>query len=441
MQQQHLRPGGKRVVPDQQKGRGRRGGCHGGHRARRRVQIGGAVMDIGLQIGGLGPFVPGVNADQRLAGHLAGLRVRHQPSQPSLVLCRGRTLQHQASPLAAGVVIPAGQCGLDQRKIRRGLGQRSRHHVVVRKDLRGGARVEIGQLGVAHGQAGDQFVRRELDGRVEAAGAWVHLGKALRHHQQWVLAVALAEQGAPACHAGRGVGDQGGAIDHQQRSAPHLRTRRLGSRQADVAGVAKMPGEAIHQRHVVLGPVILADQHVVIRAVPPPCPILVGPHQAKRKIHARLGEHRLGRRLQQAAAVEPVEIMHEAEQPGIARHRHLAAHRCGAVQRVVAQVARHPRLVVALEARHGAGDRSPFGEAGAPPFVIFRYRMELRQVVSEHLGPPAGAARQLLDRLEIRPRAGVATHRLEHPGFVLWRRRVHAQQAPDTAEVQQRILG
>ena len=201
-----------------------------------------------------------------------------------------------------------------------------------------------------------------------------------------------------------------------------------------------MPGETIDQRRVILRPVILGNQHVLVAAIPAPGPVLVRPHQAEREIHAGIGEHRLDRLLQQPAPVEPVEIMHEAAQPGPARQLHLAPQCRGAVQRVMPEVARHPRLVLPLEARHRPPGRSPFGKPLAPPGIVLIDGMELRQIERQHLRPPDRPGRQGLHLLEIRPRPCVAPHRVEHPGLARRRHRMDPQQPADAAEMQQRVF-
>ena len=205
-----------------------------------------------------------------------------------------------------------------------------------------------------------------------------------------------------------------------------------------------MPGEGIDQRGVVVAAIVLRDQHLVVRAVPPAGPVLVRPHQAEREIERRFRQIRLERRLQQPAAVEPVEILHEAKQPGRARHFYLLPHHRYAVgrgaQRVMPKIAWDARLIMPLEPRHGARDRGPFGEAVAPPGVVLRHGMELRQVIGEHFRAPHRAPRQCVKILEVRPGPGEFLHLLEHPGVGRRRFRVQLQPMPVLPVMQQRVL-
>ena len=430
MQQQVLRPGREGVVAHQQQPRPARPPGHPRHRPAGGVQEGGAEMPVRLQIGALGPLVPGIDADERLAEERSRGRPRHQLGQPVLVGRRGGAMHHQPGALAAGIVVPAGDRGFDQREIRRRLVQRGGDHVGIGEHLGGGARIEIAQLMVARRRAADQLVRRKLDGAVEAEFRRIGGVEALRHHQHRVLAMVAAEQPAPARHGGAGVGDQPGAVDHQHRAAGD----------ADIARVAEMPGQAVHQRPLVAAPPVLRDQHLLVRAVPAAGPVLVRPHQAEREIQRGLGQHRLDRVVEQAAAVEPVEIMHEAEQPGIARQLDLPAHGLRVGQRIMAEVARDARLVMPGEARHGAGDRRPFGESGAPPGIVLGHRMELRQVIGQNLGPPRGGAGQRHHLLEARAGAGGTAHLLEDIDVGFGRNRMQAQQVAGAAIVQQRVF-
>ena len=173
-----------------------------------------------------------------------------------------------------------------------------------------------------------------------------------------------------------------------------------------------MPCEAIDHRGLVGQMIVLADHDLVFRAVPAARPVLIGPHQAERHVQGRIGQQRLQGFFQQAAAVEPVEIEHEAMQPGAPRQVDLAAQRRGMGQVVMAQVARDPRLVVAGIARQAARHVRPFGEAGAPPQIVLRDRVELGQVIRQHHGAPFQFGGQRPHRLEIPSRPDMVAHRL-----------------------------
>ena len=74
----------------------------------------------------------------------------------------------------------------------------------------------------------------------------------------------------------------------------------------------------------------------------------------------------------------------------------------GQPQVVEAEVGGQRRLVVPAEERSGRADVGPLGEAGAPPLVVLRDRMELRQVEGDR-------ARRLARRAA---RVGRSAHRM-----------------------------
>ena len=97
-----------------------------------------------------------------------------------------------------------------------------------------------------------------------------------------------------------------------------------------------------------------------------------------------LRPHRLERPRQHAAAAEIVVVDAEALDAVAARQHRLAGQRVGVAQVVVAEIGRQMRLVMAGVARPRLHHVGPFGEAGAPPQVVLRRRVELRQVEGQH---------------------------------------------------------
>src|SRR5918999_3190091 len=100
----------------------------------------------------------------------------------------------------------------------------------------------------------------------------------------------------------------------------------------------------------------LSDQDFVVKPVPPPRPVFVRPHQAEREVQALVLEKRFERLVQQALAVEPVEVEAEALDTGVAGKLDLTLHDAGRRQVVVSQVTGNSRLIVACKtwqpARH-----------------------------------------------------------------------------------------
>ena len=108
-EQQGLRAAGEGIVAHQQQasiglhlaaGKPRHGAAGG-------VEIGGAEMNVGFEIGALAPLVPGVHADDRLVEKRGGLRLLDDGSEPGFVFGGGGAGDHQAGALAPRVVVPS----------------------------------------------------------------------------------------------------------------------------------------------------------------------------------------------------------------------------------------------------------------------------------------------------------------------------------------------
>ncbi len=159
-------------------------------------------------------------------------------------------------------------------------------------------------------------MRRELDRAVHAVLQRVGVGEALRHDQDRIFAVLLLEDLSPTADGFGGVGDQGRAVDHQQRAPLD----------PDVARVLEVADELGGHGLVIVGAIVLRDQHLAFSAVPTPRPVFVRPHQAERNVDAAIGQEALQRAFQQALSVEPVVVEDEAMDAGRARHCGLLAH-------------------------------------------------------------------------------------------------------------------
>ena len=93
-----------------------------GQGARRGVQIGAPEAQIRLEIGGLRPFVPGIDKDEGFSLERVPRREVCRVAQPLLVACRGRPVIDGPSPAPARVVVPRGRNTAYQRIIRSGHG-------------------------------------------------------------------------------------------------------------------------------------------------------------------------------------------------------------------------------------------------------------------------------------------------------------------------------
>ena len=97
--------------------------------------------------------------------------------------------------------------------------------------------------------------------------------------------------------------------------------------------------------------------------------------------------------LEQAMSAEPVVVVAEAVDAVTSRERCLLGARLRHPQVVEAQIRGQARLFVAGELRSRARDVAPLGEALAPPGVVLRDRIELRQVERDQLRRGHGGRR------------------------------------------------
>src|SRR5581483_645977 len=109
-------------------------------------------------------------------------------------------------------------------------------------------------------------------------------------------------------------------------------------------------------------------------------PVLVGPADAEREVGTPAPEHLVERPLEEAPAAEPIVVVAEPVNAVRAGELRLLVAHLRDPEVVEPELGRQVGLVVALEPRPGRGDVRPLGEARAPPPVILRDRMELRQV-------------------------------------------------------------
>ena len=131
---------------------------------------------------------------------------------------------------------------------------------------------------------------------------------------------------------------------------------------------------------VVLIPVALSHQDFVLVSVPAASPVLVGPAQAEGKVRSTGFQHAFQGHFQKAPPTEPVIVVAEAVDAVAAGQVGLLFHHLRDAQVVIAEIRGLARLVMALVIRLGLGHIDPFRETRAPPLVVFRDRMELRQI-------------------------------------------------------------
>ncbi|MNV36483.1 hypothetical protein D3C71_1279620 [compost metagenome] len=180
----------------------------------------------------------------------------------------------------------------------------------------------------------------------------------------------VATPAAPTVGGGTCIGQQMGTVDQQHRQAIDLQ-------RAPVAQIWRDVGD---EGQIVFGAVLLADQDVIVAPVPAPRPVLVGPAQAERQVDAVVVQPLAQRVFHQRAAAEPVVVEAERADAILRSQTRLVTHHLRIAQVVEAEVGRQAWLHVAFELRQGTGDIAPFCKALAPPGIVLRERVELRQV-------------------------------------------------------------
>ncbi len=220
VEQQMLRAARERIVADQQYlwqrqvPREAGGGASGG------VQVGRTEMQVRLEIGTLAPFVPGIDADERLAEESMLLRLLDQRRQPRFIFLRCGALDDKARALPARIVIPARHHRLDQRKIGTRLLERVLGDVVIAVDLPRIGVVQNLVFGTDQRHVLGELVRRKLDRAVHAVRGGIEIIKALAHDDDRILVELAREDRPPARDHVGGIRNQARPVDHQERAGP-----------------------------------------------------------------------------------------------------------------------------------------------------------------------------------------------------------------------------
>ena len=157
---------------------------------------------------------------------------------------------------------------------------------------------------------------------------------------------------------------------------------------ADVAGILERPTHVAKVRLVVgLARVGLLEQHLAVArwVAPAPLPAVVGPGEAEREIRLAADQHVVEGSLEQAPSPEPVVPVDEAGQSGSGSHLGLGGPGLWDAQVIEPEVSGEVGLVVATEEGSSARRARPLGEPRAPPLVVLRDRVVLRQVVGQDL--------------------------------------------------------
>ena len=181
----------------------------------------------------------------------------------------------------------------------------------------------------------------------------------------------------PPMREGRiGIGKQSRTINSKQRTPID----------PDIAPIPQSRKNIPDKPLVTLIRMLLTHEHFVLFAIPATRPVFVRPTKAKRKIRLPAGEKTIRRHFQQSAAIEPIVIEAKAVYPELSRHLRLFLHDARIAQIVVANVRmRNVRLIMTPELRPASANVRPLRKTFAPPRVVLRNAMKLRQIESNRL--------------------------------------------------------
>jgi len=211
----------------------------------------------------------------------------------------------------------------------------------------------------------------ELHGSVEADIPRIDLvSEALHPGEIWIWQPGLDAHLAPDIGRPSGIGEIARPVDEEERPTvdPH------------VALVGQGGEQMLHVMPIVLGRVLLGEQHLVLVPVPPARPVLVGPAEAEGKARTTRTKHLVEGTTEEPTTVEPVMIVAEARDAVGVGKVGLGFPSLGNAQVVEAKVGGQVRLIVSLEEGFGPYHVSPLREARAPPFVVLGNGMVLGQV-------------------------------------------------------------
>jgi len=224
-------------------------------------------------------------------------------------------------------------------------------------------------------------VGEELASGIESQIGRIARREAFHGHQIGMLARRVPDC-APARHGLRQIRNDVEPVDQQQRPAID----------ADIAVIGKARQQIARETFGRGRLKSLRQKNFVLAAVPAPGPVLVGPAQTEGKIELALRQQQLQRFFEQTAAVEPVVMQAEAAQTGELGQIDLSSDGLAQAQIVKSEFTGQVRLLVPGKQRGRFHDRTPLGKPLAPPVVVFRNRMKLRQIEGQGLDRPRRAS-------------------------------------------------
>jgi hypothetical protein len=151
-------------------------------------------------------------------------------------------------------------------------------------------------------------VRRELDRGIEAEGRGVVV--LLREEALNPAKVRFSDAQprallAPDGCRPLGIGQETRAVDQEKRPIVESNITRVRKDACQPAGVGDVVGAAV----------VLTDETVLVLAVPPPRPRLVGPAEAERKFGFACTQYLVKRSFEESSTSKPIVVPHKTVDP------------------------------------------------------------------------------------------------------------------------------
>ena len=323
---------------------------------------------IRFQMVTLGPFVPGIDKNESLAGGFEGPGLLNEVRQPVPEDLWGGVDEDMTRVLAPGRIVPGRHGGAEEGVVREDPTFEifSRGQIVIHPAIKMG--VSRGRLRVKRDSA---LMGRKLHGGVKAEVPGIGGGaKAFDAGEIDLTDARLLAIVTPYGGGTGGVWQEFDPVDQQQGPAVDTNVSTIAQPGVEVADVGQV---------VRLG-IILTNQDFIILAIPTPRPIFIGPTDAERKIRLAGGQNVIDGLMQQTMTIEPIVVVAESIDTVAASQIRLGLANLGQAEVVKTQVRWQVGLLMACEIGLGPADIGPFGKALAPPVVVFRNGMKLGEV-------------------------------------------------------------
>ena len=214
-------------------------------------------------------------------------------------------------------------------------------------------------------------MRRKFNGAVKPDGRWVNVfAMAFDSHEIEIWKARRSARLPPDFRSPRRLWKEHGSVNKEQRPTIDF----------DVPIVGKSRNQMLDVGLIILRRILLLQKNVGVHAIPASRPVLVGPAEAKGQLRGAGAKHLIEGPIQQAPPVEPIVVVAESRDAVRLGQFRLRLPSFGNAQVIEPEIRRQMRLIMSLEEWLRPDDISPFSKPFAPPLVVLRDRVILRQV-------------------------------------------------------------